>query len=586
MESPTRDDEQDDLEIIMHDDEINASSVFGKSKAAYELTNSISDSSKQNLANDAYLVSQMDSDLYVPIATIAKFRRVREWTTDIEVIVNALRESSAVIIDETGTKVKPNISVQRTTVILRDVPDTTEEEISNLLRELESPPVKTIKKDIGNMWYITFESEDDAIKMLYDIRGKSFKGMPLAARMKSEPILRSIQPRKSAIESEKQASPTSTNVSTSPHVTPLTSPISDTSSRASDISLPPLASPYGCFYPYGMAIPMPYGNRWNPQYSLGPMYHNQYYNATETRPRYWGGYSARSKQRYGNEYRNDRQDNEKNGQGRYISNNQVNRKSNNINECRISETDQLSVDVGSVSIDNTKEASTKRGTIPNADERQMSKRNFRSKSDRPQQHAAQMKTVNNRNMSNSRKKSKESLIMTSQRSEKQNERRGNKDKVPEKGVSQPLSRRRGSVTSDVNKPKRKGIRDKNDNKGKKAKGKDDAHPVPNLQPANFPPLPTKASELLMTARNQELSVQGRLATDIVKGKSVGQVQRTTKKTKEKKDLKGEKATEPAVEETGTDQFPSLCDVALNKPALFSYADMLKKSADDKSANAD
>lgn len=30
--------------------------------------------SRQNLANDAYLVSQMDSDMWVPIATIAGFK--------------------------------------------------------------------------------------------------------------------------------------------------------------------------------------------------------------------------------------------------------------------------------------------------------------------------------------------------------------------------------------------------------------------------------------------------------------------------------------------------------------------------------
>lgn len=63
-------------------------------------------------------------------------------------------------------------------------------EIDDLLKELDSPPVKSIKQDIGNMWYFTFESEDDALKLLTSVRGKSFKDQAIAARMKSEPIIR------------------------------------------------------------------------------------------------------------------------------------------------------------------------------------------------------------------------------------------------------------------------------------------------------------------------------------------------------------------------------------------------------------
>jgi hypothetical protein len=39
------------------------------------------------------------------------------------------------------------------------------------------------------MWYITLESEDDAVKLLFNVRGKSYKGQQIAARMKSEPVL-------------------------------------------------------------------------------------------------------------------------------------------------------------------------------------------------------------------------------------------------------------------------------------------------------------------------------------------------------------------------------------------------------------
>lgn len=68
----------------------------------------------------------MDPDLYVSISIIAKFKRVVEITTDMDLIVSTLRNSKVVIVDESGTKVKPNISIQRTTVILRDLPEATE----------------------------------------------------------------------------------------------------------------------------------------------------------------------------------------------------------------------------------------------------------------------------------------------------------------------------------------------------------------------------------------------------------------------------------------------------------------------------
>ncbi|KAI8375714.1 hypothetical protein EDC96DRAFT_305099 [Choanephora cucurbitarum] len=188
----------EDLEIIMHDE----SSLNTPTESMVPITKPIENKtvdlkgqleyyfSRQNLVNDAWLVSQMDAELYVPISLVANFKRVREWTTDIELITKTLRESSEVTVDETGTKVKPNISVQRKTVILRDVPECTEEEIQQLLQDLKAPPTQSIKKDIGNMWYFTFENEEDALKLLLSVRGKSFKDQAIAARMKSEPALR------------------------------------------------------------------------------------------------------------------------------------------------------------------------------------------------------------------------------------------------------------------------------------------------------------------------------------------------------------------------------------------------------------
>ena len=73
----------------------------------------------------------MDIDLYVPITLIANFHRVQQYTTDLNEIIQVLKRSSYVIVDETETKVKPNISpsVERTTVILRELPEETTKKV-------------------------------------------------------------------------------------------------------------------------------------------------------------------------------------------------------------------------------------------------------------------------------------------------------------------------------------------------------------------------------------------------------------------------------------------------------------------------
>lgn len=46
---------------------------------------------RENLANDAYLISQMDNDQYVPIWTVANFNQVKKLTNDIKLITEVLR---------------------------------------------------------------------------------------------------------------------------------------------------------------------------------------------------------------------------------------------------------------------------------------------------------------------------------------------------------------------------------------------------------------------------------------------------------------------------------------------------------------
>lgn len=46
---------------------------------------------RENLSKDLYLMSQMDSDQFVPIWTIANMEGIKKLTNDMDLIVDVLR---------------------------------------------------------------------------------------------------------------------------------------------------------------------------------------------------------------------------------------------------------------------------------------------------------------------------------------------------------------------------------------------------------------------------------------------------------------------------------------------------------------
>ncbi|XP_076822494.1 uncharacterized protein LOC143468902 isoform X3 [Clavelina lepadiformis] len=142
--------------------------------------------STENLSQDPYLISQMDSEQYVPICTIANFNAIKKLTSDINLVVEALKASTLVHVDEKGERVRPIKT--RCVVILRDIPEGTPlERIGELFSGPGCPKLMSCKHAAGTSWYTTFDSEEDAQAAYCYLRENqvTFQGHLVQARMKS-----------------------------------------------------------------------------------------------------------------------------------------------------------------------------------------------------------------------------------------------------------------------------------------------------------------------------------------------------------------------------------------------------------------
>lgn len=151
--------------------------------------------SKENLRNDAYLVSQMDAHNSVPLSIVMKFAKLSALTQDEAIVQKALETSNSVTFQD--GRLRPIIKSGRSTIILREIPsDAPEDEVKEIFSYPGAKPIISIKSEIGDTWFITVESEEVAKDTILDLKLKkrTFRGGPVKARLKTEAAVKSFFP--------------------------------------------------------------------------------------------------------------------------------------------------------------------------------------------------------------------------------------------------------------------------------------------------------------------------------------------------------------------------------------------------------
>lgn len=89
--------------------------------------------------------------------------------------------------------IKPNIKSERNTIILREIPSATAPADVEAIF-MGCGTVESVRSDVGDTWFVTMASEDEAVSTLLTLRSKTFNGTAIKARLKSENTLKSFYP--------------------------------------------------------------------------------------------------------------------------------------------------------------------------------------------------------------------------------------------------------------------------------------------------------------------------------------------------------------------------------------------------------
>ena len=134
--------------------------------------------SLEYIAKHMSMVDELDEEGYLPLEQILVCSQIISLNTNIHELIEVISTIQSLSLSEDQHQVRLNLPIERKTLIIRDTPEDISEE--TLKSFLSTPPV-SIRKELGNIWFVTFESEAIAMESLRELQLQHLK-----VRVKSE----------------------------------------------------------------------------------------------------------------------------------------------------------------------------------------------------------------------------------------------------------------------------------------------------------------------------------------------------------------------------------------------------------------
>jgi len=153
--------------------------------------------SPENLRNDIHLTQILAKQQFVTVDEILRLSLVRKTMDGAdsseaeqrEMTLRAIREMGEMLtLYDNDQYVIPKIPQNRTTIILRDLPeDVKVEEIKTLLDNDQCKNYQEIRPDVNKTWFVTYETEEDCVRGATWVQlNAKLRGEKVRCRIKSE----------------------------------------------------------------------------------------------------------------------------------------------------------------------------------------------------------------------------------------------------------------------------------------------------------------------------------------------------------------------------------------------------------------
>ena len=136
------------------------------------------------LAKSPSLGTRLDSEGYLSLSYLLSLSSISKTKISRSDLVEVIQTIPTLALSPNLAGVRVSIPVARKTLILRDLPDGTTEDMIRPL--FDGVTIESIKEEISNSWFVTFSTEEEALSSLKSLQTRTLNGDPIKARMKSE----------------------------------------------------------------------------------------------------------------------------------------------------------------------------------------------------------------------------------------------------------------------------------------------------------------------------------------------------------------------------------------------------------------